>query len=52
MEEMKIDDEFFKFTIYKNQEKFGLRNTGPILERMQSEEAMIKYYSIPEAERP
>ena len=52
MEEMKIDDEFFKFTIYKNQEKYGLRNTGPILERMQSEEAMIKYYSIPEDERP
>jgi hypothetical protein len=34
MEELKIDNDFFNFKIYKNQEKFGLRNVKPIMNRM------------------
>jgi hypothetical protein len=47
MEELKIDSEFFEFTIYKDQEQFGLRNTKPIINRLMSQEAMIEYYSTP-----
>ena len=47
MEEMKIDTKFFNFTIYKNQDHFGLRNVQPILDRLVSVEKMLEYYNLP-----
>ena len=44
MEELKIDSEFFVFTIYKDQDQFGLRHTQPIIDRLVSEEKMVAWY--------